>query len=206
MLATILSARARDLILIALPCALAIGCQSTEHPKPIPYQTGDGVAHHDTDASRELNSCAVKLMAAGDWDGAEKLLKEALTSDVMSGPAHNNLGKVYFHQKKLYQAAWEFQYAMKIMPQQPEPYNNLGLVFESAGKLEDALGWYDKAMDFEPENMQFVGNVARARLRRGESVQDVSPLLNKVSLKDTRPEWVEWAREELALAHHPDPG
>jgi Tfp pilus assembly protein PilF len=177
------------------------------HPAPPTYQTAvDGVAHHDTDSARQLNARAVTLMKTGDWDGAEKLLKDALTSDIMSGPAHNNLGKVYYHQNKLYLAAWEFQYAMKIMPQQPEPYNNLGLVFESAGKYDDALSWYNRAMEAEPENTQFVGNVARARLRRGDSVEDVSDLLSKVSMRDTRPDWVEWARKELALMHHPTPG
>jgi hypothetical protein len=35
------------------------------------------------------------------------------------GPAHNNLGIVYYRQKKYYLAAWEFQYAAKLMAYSP---------------------------------------------------------------------------------------
>jgi hypothetical protein len=31
------------------------------------------------------------------------------------GPAHNNLGIVYYRRKKYYLAAWEFQYAARLM-------------------------------------------------------------------------------------------
>ena len=43
---------------------------------------------------------------------AEKLLKQALTADIGYGPAHNNLGKVYYHRQNFYLAAWEFEYAI----------------------------------------------------------------------------------------------
>ena len=55
-------------------------------------------------------------MEKSDYDAAEAALKAALTADVMFGPAHNNLGKVYFHKGELYLAAREFDYAMKLMP------------------------------------------------------------------------------------------
>ena len=115
----------------------------------------------------------------------------------MCGPAHNNLGKVYFRQGKMYLAAWEFQYAMKLMPNQPEPPNNLGLVFEAAGKLDDAAESYGKAVAREPDNIDALGNLARAP-RRGDKDAEVRDLLNELVLKDTRPEWVAWARDRLA--------
>jgi Flp pilus assembly protein TadD len=117
---------------------------------------------------------------------------------VMYGPGHNNLGKVYYHQSKLYLAAWEFQYAAKLMPNVPEPRNNLGLVFESAGKLDDAVGSYGEAMRLEPDNVQFIGNLARARVRRGDRDGEVRELLGKLVLRETRPRWAEWAREQLS--------
>jgi Flp pilus assembly protein TadD len=116
----------------------------------------------------------------------------------MYGPAHNNLGKAYFHQDKLYLAAWEFQYAMKLMPNTPEPRNNLGLVFESAGKLDDAVASYDEAMRLEPDNVQFIGNLARARVRRGDRDDDLRELLDKLVMRETRPDWADWARGQLA--------
>ena len=122
-------------------------------------------------------------MDKGDYDAAEAALKAVLTADVMFGPAHNNLGKVYFHKGELYLAAREFDYAMKLMPNQPEPANNLGLVFETRGRLDDAVSAYGKAAALEPDNVQIMGNWARARVarvRRGERDPDLVALLNKL--------------------------
>jgi Flp pilus assembly protein TadD len=129
---------------------------------------------------------------------AEIALKAALEADIMCGPAHNNLGKVYYRQGKLYLAAWEFQYAMKLMPNQSEPPNNLGLVFESVGKFDEATDSYEKAVALGPENVEALGNLARARIRRGDHQGDVAALLEKLVLRDTRPTWAAWERKTLA--------
>lgn len=201
---------AANFILTRLPAALALGaclalacgCASRPTDKSAAqdeYQTLGAEPHRKTDAAQLDNARAVELMNQGKFDEAETALKSALTADVMHGPAHNNLGKVYYHQGKLYLAAWEFQYAAKLMPHQPEPLNNLGLVFEAAGKLDDAVTSYGKAMAFEPDNPQFIGNLARARVRRGEGDEaEVRELLSKLVTRDTRPDWVEWARRRLA--------
>jgi len=138
-------------------------------------------------------------MEKGDWPAAETALQQALAADIMFGPAHNNLGKVYYHQKKLYLAAWEFEYAAKLMPHQAEPKNNIGLIFETAGKWNDAVDNYTDAMAIEPDNPELIGNAARARIHRGDTGPQVSDLLNKLVMIDTRPEWVAWARKRLVL-------
>src|SRR5690349_19015420 len=105
------------------------GCQS--HPViSTPTQ--------NTELARVQNDAAYNLIRTGKYDAAEDILKNALAADVTYGPARNNLGLVYFHQHKLYPAAWEFENAIKLMPHQPEVRNNLGLVLEEAGKLREA--------------------------------------------------------------------
>src|SRR5438270_2728983 len=151
-----------------LPIAIACGCGAPQRPASRPYQTIAPDPQRDADLARRENARAVQLIDKHDYAAAEAALKSALAADVMCGPAHNNLGKVYFRQKKLYLAAWEFQYAMKLMPNQAEPPNNLGLVFEVAGKLDDAAESYGKAVALEPENVDAMGNLARARVRRGD--------------------------------------
>jgi Flp pilus assembly protein TadD len=162
------------------------------------YETVNPDPRRDTVAADRHNAEAVEHMGRGKHDRAEASLKSALAADVMHGPAHNNLGKVYYHQGKLYLAAWEFQYAAKLMPGVPEPRNNLGLVFESAGKLDDAVGSYEEARGMQPDNAQFIGNLARARVRRGDRGPDVRELLEQLVLRETRPAWSEWARQQLA--------
>src|SRR4051812_18509394 len=118
----------RALAVVALCCALcSFGCKS---------QSAEATRerHHDTELARNENNRAYQLIQEGKYDEAERILKQAIASDVMYGPARNNLGLVYYHRGRLYDAAWEFQNAAKLMPYQPAPRNNLGLVFEKAGK------------------------------------------------------------------------
>ncbi len=173
------------------------GCAGPEATGGETYATVEVDVERRTETARQQNARAAELVRGGEYDEAETLLKEALTADVAFGPAHNNLGKVYFQTGRLYLAAWEFQYAAKLMPHHPGPKNNLGLVFERVGKYDDAVAQYEGALGIEADNPEFLGNLARARVRRGDRGGEVADLLEDVALKDTRPEWVAWARERL---------
>ena len=147
----------------------------------------------DTDRARREHERAFQLIRETKYDEAEKACKRALRADIMFGPAHNNLGLVYYYQNKLYAAAWEFQNAVKLMPYQPVPRNNLGLVFERAGKINSAAEAYGKAHEIQPDNPEYLANLARATVRMGESNVETRKLLEEVILKDERPDWRDWA-------------
>jgi len=51
-------------------------------------------------AAADLNAKAVRAIEQGRLDEAEKHLKAALNADVDCGPAHNNLGLVYFRRRQ----------------------------------------------------------------------------------------------------------
>jgi Tfp pilus assembly protein PilF len=186
------------ILLVAVIMVGLSGC--SQHPKTDAgaYETIGKDPRRDAEFARQENARAVTLIDAGEYDKAQAALKSALAADVMCGPAHNNLGKIYFRQKRLYLAAWEFQYAMKLMPNQAEPPNNLGLVFEAAGKLDDAAESYGKAIALEPENVAAMGNLARARVRRGDRDESVRGLLQKLIERDDRADWLAWERLTLA--------
>jgi len=179
--------RALRIILVLFAGAL-IGCQS--RPRTLDHS-------FDTEVARKENDHALHLLDDGKLEEAESHLKKAVEADVMYGPAHNNLGLVYYHQGKLYPAAWEFQNAIKLMPYQPEPRNNLGLVFEKAGKITNAAEAYEKARQLEPDNPEYLGNLARAKVRRGDRDPETKKLLEELVLKDSRPQWSQWARVNL---------
>ena len=86
------------------------------------------------------------------------------------------------------------------MPDSGLPHYNLGMVFEESGRLEEAVEQYEQAYALEPLVPAFIGNLARARLKRGEPCDCVAHLLRELVLLDTRPDWIEWAEDELALA------
>ena len=185
--------------LVLITVALAASCTSTDADLPGDYQTVADYPTRDTTAAERENAAAVALLEEGNYPQAEERIKKALKADITYGPAHNNLGKVYYLQEKYYLAAWEFRYAIKLMPHQPEPFNNLGLVFEAVGKLDEAVEQYEHALELQPDNPQIIGNTARARYRRGDRGQDVRKLLAELISKDTRPAWTDWAREKLAM-------
>lgn len=179
------------------------GCGTPRQDGRNDYRTVGRDLRRDTERAQAENRRALDYIGKGNYEQAEKALKAALSADIMHGPAHNNLGKVYFHQRKYYLAAWEFQYASKIMPNQPEPRNNLGLVYEAVGRLDEAVTAYDQAKALEPDNPQFIGNLARSRIRRGERSAEVRQLLQDLVIRETRPNWTAWATEQLAIMPAP---
>lgn len=179
-------------VMISLP-----GCSGPLNS--LDYETVQHAPNRNPVKAQREHDLALKLLEERQFEEAEKALKKALAADITFGIAHNNLGKVYYHQSKFYLAAWEFQYAIKLMPNHPEPRNNLGLVFEAVGQLDKAVTVYGQALDLQPDNPQFIGNLARARVRRGDRDESLRTLLSDLIMRDTRPEWVMWAHNKLAL-------
>lgn len=143
--------------------------------------------------------CDCLLGCLKDLNKAEALCQKALLADVRYGPAHNTLGMLYYHQEKLYLAAWEFEYASRLMPTFAEPINNLGLAYEAAGKMGAAVGYYETAVEMAPTNPVYLGNLAKAQLRQGTDVEAVRGLLQEMIFYDTRPDWVAWARDTVGI-------
>ncbi|HET6880136.1 MAG TPA: tetratricopeptide repeat protein [Pirellulales bacterium] len=187
-----------------LSAALALpGCAQWRSRAHLDYRTIQADPHHDSELAKTENQRAITLLEKGKMDKAEQALQQALIADVTYGPAHNNLGKIYFSQGKYYLAAWEFEYAAKLMPHRVECQNNIGLVYEAVGKLDEAVDVYTSAYQMNDKNPVIIGNLARARVRRGDCDPAIQQLLADLRLYDDRPDWVAWANERLALGPPP---
>ncbi len=192
------------ILLSGLLMLLVCGCQRNRpEPTTMSYKTVAADPGRDTEVARRCNALAVALLEQGDLAGAERELKVSLGADALFGPAHNNLGTVYYRQKKFYLAAWEFQYAAKLMPDRSSPPNNLALVYETVGKLDEAAKFYEKAMKLDPNVVEITVNLARVCVRSGRKDERTRQLLQEIILRDARPDWAAWARETLALMGHP---
>jgi tetratricopeptide (TPR) repeat protein len=185
--------------LAATTVMVLAGCSSFLDGPVADYRTIAGEPNCDVEKAKAKNELAIHFAEKGRWDKAERALNESLLADVTFGPAHNNLGKLFFSQGKYYQAAWEFEYAHKLMPEQFEPLLNLGLVYETVGKPNEAIEMYGKTLELQPKNPEAIGNLARVRMRNGEPASAVRPLLSDLVFLDTRPAWTNWAREQLAM-------
>ena len=167
-----------------------------------PYRTIRVEPQRDTEAAKRLNQVGLDHMAKGDLDKAVESFGRALEADVEFGPAHNNLGKAYFKKREWYQAAWEFEYARKLLPRHAEPANNLGLVMEEVGEFDKAVNSYREAVALDPL-IDYRANLVRAMIRRGDRTEEVRDLLQQVAAEDTRPTWQAWARQQLELVRSP---
>ncbi len=162
------------------------------------YRTVRADPGRNTEAAAKRNQEGLRHLEEGDLEAARKAFERALTDDVKFGPAHNNLGKVFFKQQNWYKAAWEFQYAADLLPTFPQPRNNLGLVLEEAGRLNEAVEAYRAAVALDPKTVAYRANLARALVKRGDRTPELREMLVAVVARETRPAWHDWARLELA--------
>jgi len=128
---------------------------------------------------------------------AEALLREALTADLYHGPAHNNLGIVYFAQGQLYSAASEFEFARKLLPGHPDPRVNLALTLERAGRTDDALASYTSALEVYPDHLPSLQGLVRLQIKSGKADHRTLPALAEIALRGESEAWRSWARLEL---------
>ena len=184
------------------------GCAHFRHKDPpVKYQTIAASDRHDTATAKQKHAAALVFIEEGvHLDKAEQLLNDALVADVTYGPAHNSLGTLYFMQKKSYLAAWEFEYAAKLMPDLAQPYNNLGLVYEHAGKYDDAISYYSMAISRDEHNPELIGNLVRSRMLDGDRSADLKQLVSDLALNHSHPRWSNWARDQVELTNFEEGG
>lgn len=130
-------------------------------------------------------------------------LDKAIRVNPRHGAAHNNLGLIYYQQRKLALAATHFDAAREVLPTDPTPLNNLGMTFEAGGRVMEALGYYQRASELAPENPLYLGNLVRARVRLGEHSEELIEELRYLAFIETRPDWLAWTDEQLAIAFNP---
>jgi Tfp pilus assembly protein PilF len=175
---------------------LAAGCSEQSAGRP-EYRTILANPLADTAEARSHNRRGLELLAQGDLDAAQRAFEKALAADRQFGPAHNNLGKVFHKKGQFVKAAYEYDLAIESMPEHAGPYNNLGLLEEDGSKLDRAIELYRQALELDPGNLEYKGNLARAMSKRGESSDEHRQLLEEIARKDIRREWMLWARREL---------
>jgi Tfp pilus assembly protein PilF len=176
---------------IALSPLCLIGCASRSAS---PYAT-PSERDRDPMKANELTRKAADLIES-DPERAERLLREALAADLYSGPAHNNLGVIHLKRGDLYEAANEFEWARKLMPEQPDPRTNLALTLETAGRQIEALQSYAAALQIRPEHMPTMQALARIQIRLDKTDAKTHELLSEIALRGTTPRWRDWAREQ----------
>ena len=136
-------------------------------------------------------------MAAKEPGEAKNYFLQAVAADSLYGPAQNNLGIVLLNEGDYFGAATCFDKAIKLLPQDPEPRTNLGLVYEGAGQLRNAQNQLEQTLLVAPEHLPAIQALARVRVRIGVLDEKALTLLRTVAQRGTDPKWRDWARQQL---------
>jgi len=145
----------------------------------------------------------VHLVEKGKLPHAATSFQRAIDIDPSNGSAHNNLGLVLYEQRHLAKAAAEFEAAAQLMPQNATPLYNLGMTLEAAGKGFEAVDYYHQAYQLDPRNPIYLGNLVKTRIRLGDNDESVIGQLQELLFIETRPEWINWINDQLALELNP---
>ena len=99
-------------------------------------------------------------LEAGDLAGAERRLREVLTSEPGAADVRNSLGLVLERQGRLREAEAEYLAATRLDDDAAEPRNNLGNLARLTRRDEDAMRWYEGAIAADPYFMGAYNNLA----------------------------------------------
>src|SRR5262245_32799267 len=102
-------------VFLMIAAVTMVGCAAMRKDKPLNYQTIKAGPNRDSARAAKENEVGLRKLEAGNLADAEHFFQQALIADVTYGPAHNHLGQIYFQQGQMYLAAWEFEYAIKLM-------------------------------------------------------------------------------------------
>jgi tetratricopeptide (TPR) repeat protein len=89
---------------------------------------------------------ALRLLRAGRVDEAERAFRAIAQANPDLGGPHANLGAIYRQQNKLAESASELEQAVKINPNQPIYFNQLGITYRQLGQFNKAREAYESAI------------------------------------------------------------
>jgi hypothetical protein len=188
------------ILLMAFYVIFAVGCApiGRHHNDTVSINMSAGWKKAD-----ELNQQGIGHFHAGKCDLAESEFRQAVRANEGHGGAHNNLGLMSYNRRNLVKAAHHFGKAVEYTPDNPSPVNNLGMALEAGGRVSEAIELYRQAHQMAPANPLFLGNLVRAKVRMGDRDELVIQQLRDLAFCETRPEWIDWADEQLAIHLNP---
>lgn len=100
--------------------------------------------------ARVLQGQGIALLRLGQNGLAEKALKEAVTADATLWRAWNALGALYDANQKWGDANQAYAKALALAPRSAAINNNLGFSLISQGKLDQAIKYFQAALEIDP--------------------------------------------------------
>ncbi|MBL0922729.1 MAG: tetratricopeptide repeat protein [Phycisphaerales bacterium] len=177
----------------AILCAalLASGCASSSARKGPPKPTL-GPSPADITAAFEMAGDAQDAEARGRTDEAIAKYRAALSSYREFPAAWNNLGVVLMDQGRFLEAGECFAAASDLAPFDPRPTYNLGLTWDRAGYMDEALRYYNRALERDARYLPALRGSIRTERLMGAGDAKTLERLKAALLLEQDPRWREW--------------
>ena len=125
---------------------------------PETQQRIDNNAPLSSEIEEQFNH-GVRAIYDQNFDKAEEIfLKMTQSYPTLSGP-FANLGSVLTTKKEYASAELAFLRALELNKQNPEIYNQLGLMYRQSGQFNKALEIYKQGLETAPENPNLLRNI-----------------------------------------------
>lgn len=103
----------------------------------------------------------------GAHDKAIETLKNTIEKFPNYSAAYNNLGTLYYAQKKIKEAIHHYQLAINKKNDYIDAYYNLGLALTKKNDFDNALSAFQKVLDYLPEHSAAQFQLARIVMQKG---------------------------------------
>jgi predicted O-linked N-acetylglucosamine transferase (SPINDLY family) len=107
---------------------------------------------------------ALRLHQNGDLDGAARVYRDVLRADRRNFRALYLLGFVHFQKSEFADAERLIGEAILVNPHAPDAWYNRGCALQTLGRLEEAVGCFDKAIGLNPRYDEALINRASSLL------------------------------------------
>ena len=152
----------------------------------------------------QLRQTAMERIQAGDYRTAKEVLEQVVAEDESDAVAQNALGICAMKIGEYPLSAWAFGKAITFSPDSFEAINNLGMLYEMTGKLDQAVEQYQQAYQQSDSDIQILGNMTRAQLKLGLRNAVVFEHLHTIEMNHPLDSWRVWARQEQVKAMSDD--
>ena len=111
---------------------------------------------------------ALTLSAQQKYRDSETLWKDTLKRNPAAWIAHNNLAGVYSSRGDPQRTEYHLREALRLQPDQADPWLNLGMILLQSGRIEEAETSLQRGLDLKPDAVMGLNNMGVILFRRGE--------------------------------------
>lgn len=104
----------------------------------------------ESSSGASLKQEGLRLLKAGQVDGAIETLKRAAQADPEDAQVHCYLGAAYNQRHDKLHAIAEFEECLRL-EETPKAYYNLGQIYESVHRVDEAVRQYRMAVELDPD-------------------------------------------------------